>query len=55
MALVKYTRFELMVNRYAVIKNETFALPGTLGLRHLFEVIQHSALEVIDLFKALLE
>ena len=55
MALIKFTRFKLMVHRDAVIKNETFAFPCTLGVRHLFEVIQHSALEVIDLFKALLE
>src|SRR5580692_13034044 len=41
-----------VAERDAVVKHEAFAAPAALGLRHVFQIFQDSALEVIDLGEA---
>src|SRR5436190_6607585 len=40
-----------VAERDAVVKHKTFAAPAALGFRHAFQVLQDSALEVVDLRK----
>src|SRR6266481_1570753 len=40
-----------VTKRDALVKHKAFAAPAALGLRHLFQVFQDAALEVIDLGK----
>src|SRR5256886_10453492 len=40
-----------VAERDAVVKHKTFATPAALGFRHAFQVLQDSALEVVDLRK----
>src|SRR5258707_3385132 len=42
-----------MADRDAIVKDKTFATPAALGFRDGFQILQNSALEVIDLGKAL--
>src|SRR6476469_9128535 len=39
----------------ALVEYEAFAAPATLSLRHLFQIFENAALEVIDLGKATCE
>ena len=55
MAQIMRPFLEPVPHRDPPVKDETFALPRALLLRHLFEVFQNPALEVIDLFNPLLE
>src|SRR5690606_21949878 len=47
------TRFQAVADRDALIEDETLALPHGLRFRHGFQVFQNSALQVINLVKAL--
>src|ERR1700681_2612317 len=40
-----------VTERNAVVKDKTFAAPAALRFRHTFQILQNSALEVIDLRK----
>src|SRR5260370_7852332 len=40
-----------MAERDAVVKDKTFATPAALRFRHAFQILQNSALEVVDLRK----
>src|SRR5260370_12221715 len=40
-----------MAERHAVVKDKTFATPAALRFRHAFQILQNSALEVVDLGK----
>src|SRR5258708_18696876 len=40
-----------MAERHAVVKDKTFATPAALRVRHAFQILQNSTLEVIDLRK----
>src|SRR3974390_1982070 len=44
---------QTMAERDAFVEDKAFAAPAALGLRHLFQIFQDAALEVIDLGKAL--
>src|SRR4051795_1278389 len=53
--LISFGRAKLlqtMAERDALVEHEAFAAPAALGLRHLFQIFENSALEVIDLGKA---
>ena len=54
MALIVLAGAQLMVDGDALIEHEALALPQRLFLGHLFQVLQDTALEVIDLIEALL-
>src|SRR3954452_20444816 len=41
-----------MAEHDALVEHEAFAAPAALGLRHLFQIFEDTALEVIDLGKA---
>src|SRR5450631_12195 len=43
---------QAVAERNAVVKDKTFAAPAAFGFRHAFQILQNSALEVIDLRKA---
>src|SRR5690348_9958274 len=43
---------QAMAERHALVEHEAFAAPAALRLRHLFEIFQDPALEVVDLGKA---
>src|SRR3954466_8470174 len=43
---------QTMAERDALVEDEAFAAPAALGLRHLFQIFENAALEVIDLGKA---
>src|ERR1700720_150561 len=40
-----------VTQRDALVKHKAFAAPAALGLRHLFQIFQNAALEVVDLVK----
>src|SRR5258708_10517915 len=40
-----------VAERDAVVKAKTFAMPAALGFRHVFQIVQDSAFEMIDLGK----
>src|SRR5689334_757877 len=44
--------FQAMAERDALVEHEALAAPPALRLRHLFQIFQDAALEVIDLGKA---
>ncbi len=43
---------QAMAERDALVEHEAFAAPAALRLRHLFQIFEDAALEVIDLGKA---
>ena len=47
-ALIKTALDQAVTYGDAVVEDEAFTLPSALFLRHLFEILQDSALEVID-------
>ncbi len=51
MALVVTALFERVINTNAIVEDEALAVPHRLGLRHLCQIVQNTALEVIDLVK----
>src|SRR3546814_222527 len=53
MAQIELTDAEVMPHGHAVIEHEAVALPSTLRLRHLLQILEDAALEVINLLKAL--
>src|SRR5690554_3901134 len=55
MALIEGARCQVMPHGYPVIEYKTLALPFGLLYRHLFQVFQNAALEVVDLLEAFLE
>src|SRR5262249_38316760 len=44
---------QAMTKRDTLVEHEALAAPAALGLRHLFQIFQDAALEVIDLRKSL--
>src|SRR6478752_1050620 len=46
---------QTMAERDTLVEYEAFAAPATLSLRHLFQIFENAALEVIDLGKATCE
>src|SRR5260221_14671087 len=52
-SVFRWTLAQPVAERDAVVKDETFAAPAAFGFRHAFQILQNSALEVIDLGKAL--
>src|SRR3954471_13039709 len=50
--LLQTKLLQTMAERDALVEHEAFAAPAALGLRHLFQIFQDAALEVIDLGKA---
>src|SRR3954451_25267492 len=46
---------QTMAERDTLIEHEAFAAPATLSLRHLFQILENAALEMIDLGKAACE
>src|SRR5690606_40121849 len=55
MALIEGARRQVVAHRHPVIKDETLTLPFALLCRHLLEVLEDAALEVIDLLETFLE
>src|SRR3954453_5814937 len=43
---------QTVAERDTLVEHEAFAAPATLSLRHLFQIFENAALEVIDLGKA---
>src|SRR5438105_2999077 len=43
---------QAMAERHALVEHEAFAAPAALRLRHLLQISEDAALEVIDLCKA---
>src|SRR3954447_19252933 len=43
---------QTMAERDTLVEHEAFAAPAALSLRHLFQIFENAALEVIDLGKA---
>src|SRR3954471_19754154 len=50
--LLQTKLLQTMAERDALVEHEAFAAPAALGLRHLFQIFENAALEVIDLGKA---
>src|SRR3954471_11519158 len=50
--LLQTKLLQTMAERDALVEHEAFAAPAALGLRHLFQIFENAALEVIDLSKA---
>src|SRR5690606_6724802 len=53
MALIEGARCQVMAHGDPVIEDEAFTLPFALLGRHVLEIFQDTALEVVDLFEAL--
>src|SRR5690606_12592847 len=53
--LIEGARRQVMANGDPVIEDEAFALPFALLGRHVLEIFQDTALEMVDLFEALPE
>ena len=54
-ALIILTFFERMIDGNSVVEDKTFTFPRTLVLRHLLEVFQDAALQMVDLFETLFQ
>ena len=54
MTLIKGTSLQPVIYSHTIIKYETLAFPLAFRFRHLFEVLQNPAFEVIDILKPLL-
>src|SRR5690606_16711046 len=55
MASLVPAQCETMADRHPLVENETFALPQAFLGRHLLQIFEYAALQVVDLLETLLQ